>query len=211
MNAATFRIGATDAQIFARLLDAADLAPNTRDLAEAPEGETREAFLRRRAATRRFVAERLGVAATEVEIGHDRRGAPRLLAPQAPLFLSVSGREDFCAIALGSQAIGVDIEPLQPEAEPVWSALHASEAALLRALPKDAQSEVFLRLWTAKEAYLKALGSGFSREPATITVDLDFRLVDESAEVLLAAAEWRVVKLAGRRFLIACVVLEERS
>ena len=207
MNAATFRIGATDAQVFALLLDAADLAPNTRDLAEAPEGETREAFLRRRAATRRLVAERLGVAATEVEIGHDRGGAPRLLATQAPLCLSVSGRKDFCAIALGSNALGVDIEPLEAGAEPIWTALHLSEAALLRALPKAAQGEAFLRLWTAKEAYLKALGSGFSREPATIAVDLDFRLVDESAEVLLAAAEWRVVKLAGRRFLIACVVL----
>jgi 4'-phosphopantetheinyl transferase len=201
-----FRLGTTDAQVFALLLEADDLAPTPRDLAEAPQGVTREAFLRRRAATRRLVARRLGVAASAVEIGHDPQGAPRLLNPQAPIFLSISGREDFCAIALGSRALGVDIEPLEPEAEPVWSALHASEAALLRALPQEAQNEAFLRLWTATEAYLKALGTGFSREPATIAVDLDFRLVDEGAEITLAAGKWRIVELAGRRVLTACVV-----
>ncbi|MFY9656749.1 MAG: 4'-phosphopantetheinyl transferase superfamily protein [Methylocystis sp.] len=206
MNAADFRIGTTDAQVFALLLDVDDLAPTPRDLVEAPQGASREAFLRRRAATRRPVAQRLGVAASAVEIGHDPQGAPRLLAPQAPLFLSVSGREDFCAIALGSRAVGVDIEPLEPEAKPVWSALHASEAAWLCALPKDAQSEAFLRLWTAKEAYLKALGTGFSRDPATIAVDFDFRLFVEGAEVALAAGEWRTVELGGRKYIVACIV-----
>lgn len=210
MNRLDFRLSGTDAQISALLLDADNLAPNARDLSEAPEGETREAFLRRRTATRRLVAEKLGVEPREVEIGHDRRGAPRLLAPQAPLCLSISGRADFCAIALASSAIGVDIEPLQPETSPVWSALHASETAMLRVLPKDAQSEAFLRFWTAKEAYLKALGSGFSREPAAIAVDLDFRLCDEGAPIPLSAGEWRIVELAGRKFLIGCVLLARR-
>ncbi len=210
-RAVDFRVATTDAQVFALLLNSADLALNVRDLAEAPKGETREAFLRRRAATRRLVAARLGLAPADVEIGRDPQGAPRLLAPQAPLCLSVSGRADFCAIALGSSAVGVDIEPLEIEAEPVWSVLHPSEASLLRALSPVAQGEAFLRLWTAKEAYLKALGSGFSREPATIAADLDFRLVDEGIEVPLAAREWRVVRLAGRKFLIACVVLGRRS
>jgi 4'-phosphopantetheinyl transferase len=151
-QALDFRIATTDAQVFALVLDAADLAPNARDLAEAPKGEAREAFLRRRAATRRVVAQRLGVAPADVEIGRDPRGAPRLLRPDAQLCLSVSGRADFCAIALKSSAIGVDIEPLEAEAQPVWSALHSSEAALLRALPEAVRSEAFLRLWTAKEA-----------------------------------------------------------
>jgi 4'-phosphopantetheinyl transferase len=210
LNAVDFRIGATDAQVFALLLDADDLPPTPRDLDEAPQGARRDAFLRRRAATRRLVAQRLGVSASEVEIGHDAQGAPRLLAPQAPLFLSVSGREDFCAIAIGSSTIGVDIEPLEPETEPVRSALHASEAARLRALPKGAQSEAFLRLWTAKEACLKALGTGFSREPATIAVDLDFRVREEGAEVALTAGEWRTVELGGRKFLVASAVLIRR-
>jgi len=163
--------------------------------------------LRRRAATRRLVAQRLGVAASDLEIGRNLNGAPRLLSPQAPLHLSVSGRADYCAVALASSAIGVDIEPLEPETEPVWSALHPSEAAVVRAAAKPARSEAFLRLWTAKEAYLKALGSGFAREPATIAVDLDFRLLDNERDVSLAAREWRLVRLAGRKFLIACVVL----
>lgn len=207
MNRQDFRLAGTDAQVSALRLQSDDLSLTPRDLAEAPKGETREAFLRRRAATRRLAAQRLGVAPTEVEIGRDAKGAPRLLKPEAQLRLSVSGRDDFCAIALASSPVGVDIEPLDPKAEPVWSALHPSEAALLRALSDDAQGEAFLRLWTAKEAYLKALGSGLSREPAGIAVDLDFRFVEGGAEVPLSAREWRVIELAGREFLIACVAL----
>ncbi len=210
-RALDFRIATTDAQVSALLLDAADLAPTPRDLAEAPRGETREAFLRRRAATRRLVAQRLGLAASGVEIARDSKGAPRILSPDAQLCLSVSGRADFCAIALASSPIGVDIEPLEAEAEPIWSALHPSERALLRSLSRDAQSEAFLRLWTAKEAYLKALGSGFSREPAGIAVDLDFRLFNSESEARLSAREWRVVELAGRKFLVASVVLSAHS
>ncbi|ARN82608.1 4'-phosphopantetheinyl transferase family protein [Methylocystis bryophila] len=207
MRRQAFRLATKDAQVFARLLDRDDLALNARDLTEAPKGPTREAFLRRRAATRRVVAERLAVAPAEVEVGHDQRGAPRLLRPEAGLYLSVSGRSDFCAIAIASSPVGVDIEPLEPGTEPVWSALHAREAALLRALPASAQGEGFLRLWTAKEAYLKALGTGFTREPAAIAVDVDFRVVDGGTEPRLLVGEWRAIELAGKRFLIACVVL----
>jgi len=88
--------------------------------------------------------------------------------------------------------------------------VQTATAARLRALPKDAQSEALLRFWTAKEAYLKALGTGFSREPATIAVDLDFRVREEGAEVALTAGEWRTVELGGRKFLVASAVLIRR-
>lgn len=208
MTRQEFRLATGDAQVLALLLDRDDLALNARDLAEAPKGPTREAFWRRRVATRRLVAERLAVAPAEVEVGHDQNGAPRVLRPDAGLYVSVSGRADFCAIALASSPIGVDIEPLEPATEPVWSALHAREAALLRPLPGHAQGEAFLRLWTAKEAYLKALGTGFTREPAAIAVDFDFHVLDPDSEARRLAGEWRVLTLEGQDFLMACTVLD---
>ena len=38
----------------------------------------------------------------------------------------------------------------------------AAEAAQLRALTSDAQPRRFLQLWTLKEAYLKAIGTGLA-------------------------------------------------
>lgn len=199
---------AKDAAVVRVLRPAADaLAPTPRDLAEAPRGSRREAFLRRRAATRRFVAERLGVAPEGVEIGHDPQGAPRLFAPSAGLRLSISGRADFCALALAQTLVGVDIEPLEAALEPVWSALNKQETAHLQSLARAAQGEAFLRLWTAKEAYLKALGEGFSRDLADIAISPEFDVIDTGRVAPVAARGWRGVELDGAAFIVACVAL----
>jgi 4'-phosphopantetheinyl transferase len=184
-----------------------DLSPTPRDLAEAPTGASRTAFLRRRALTRRVVAARLGVAPDAVEIGHDPRGAPRILAPHCGLYLSVSGRDGFCALAIAGTPVGVDIEPLAQDLKPPWTLLHPREAALLRSLDPDARGGAFLRLWTAKEAYLKAWGEGFSREPSHVAIDLDFDITDEGSAPRVVAREWRRFALGGADFLAACVVL----
>ena len=69
-----------------------------------------------------------------------------------------------CAIT-ASRAIGVDIEYLRPlpDAEPLAQRFFSkAEHARIQALPADEQAQVFLRLWTGKEAYLKATGKGLS-------------------------------------------------
>lgn len=184
-----------------------DLPATPRDLEEAPAlHSTRQSFLRRRAATRRAVAARLGVSPAIVEVGHAASGAPRVLAPDASLQISVSGRADFCALAMADAPIGVDIEPLR-EVEPPWSLLHPNEREILETLTGAARLDAFLRLWTAKEAYLKALGLGFSREPAEIAVGFDFSILDAGGAPAIAARGWRRVRLNGDDFIAACVVL----
>ena len=48
----------------------------------------------------------------------------------------------------------------------------APETQALQALDADARQHAFLRLWTRKEAYLKALGLGLSRGPEAIEVGI---------------------------------------
>jgi 4'-phosphopantetheinyl transferase len=183
------------------------LAPTPRDLQEAPSRDpARGAFLRRRALSRRAVAARLGVAPESVEIGHAPSGAPKVLAPGSSLKISVSGRADFCAVAMAEAPIGVDIEPLRA-IEPPWNMLHPRERKALEALRSEARSEAFSRLWTAKEAYLKALGLGFAREPTKIAVGLDFSILDEEAAPTILTRGWRRFALNGEDFIAACVVL----
>jgi phosphopantetheinyl transferase len=203
-----FSCGRDEADVVARVLTEDELEPTARDLAEAPPREAlRTAFLRRRAATRRAVAARLGALARDVEIGHAASGAPLVLAPRCALKISVAGREDFCAVAMSSNSVGVDIEPLRPGAEPPWNVLHPRERAALEALAGAARDEALLRLWTAKEAYLKALGLGLAREPTRVAVDLDFRISDEESTAKVLACAWRRLALGKSEFIAACVVL----
>jgi 4'-phosphopantetheinyl transferase len=200
--------GPTDgATVVALALREDNLAPTPRDLREAPSRDpARGAFLRRRALSRQVVAARLGVAPESVEIGHAPSGAPRVLAPSSSLNISVSGRADFCAVAMAEASIGVDIEPLRT-IEPPWSLLHPNERNALEKLTSAARLDAFLRLWTAKEAYLKALGLGFAREPTRIAIGLDFSVLDEDAAPAILTRGWRRFVLNGEEFIAACVVL----
>jgi 4'-phosphopantetheinyl transferase len=202
-----FRGPTEGATVVALALPEDFLAPTPRDLQEAPSRDpARGAFLRRRALSRRAVAARLGVAPESVEIGHAPSGAPKVLAPGSSLQISISGRADFCAVAMAETSIGVDIEPLRA-IEPPWNMLHPSERKALEALWSEARLEAFSRLWTAKEAYLKALGLGFARESTKIAVGLDFSILDEEAAPTILTRGWRRFALNGEDFIAACVVL----
>jgi 4'-phosphopantetheinyl transferase len=66
---------------------------------------------------------------------------------------------------VASRAIGVDIEYLRalPDAEQLAQRFFSkAEYAQIQALPVDEQAQVFFRMWTGKEAYLKATGKGLS-------------------------------------------------
>lgn len=202
------------------LVDAPKIAPTPRDLCEAPSREpSRARFLARRALTRELVAKRLGASIDEVVVGHASSGAPVVVAPATSLRLSVAARDEACAIAFGCAPIGVDIEPVGAPVEPAWNILHESERRSLAALDEASRHESFLRLWTAKEAYLKALGLGLAREPSQIAViprgEEAFALFETSGsgragEVALEAAQWRRFMAGGDAFIAACVQLREK-
>jgi 4'-phosphopantetheinyl transferase len=195
---------------------ALSLTPTERDLAEAPRREpSRTSFLRRRAFARRALAARLSTSAREVTIGHAPCGAPYIVAPKTDLRISFAWRENFCAVGLASSAIGVDIEPLEKAAAPAWDLVHKGEREDLAGLDEPARHERFLRIWTAKEAYLKALGLGLQREPSEIEIIAasgeTFVLRDRMREISLHAGQWRHIDLRGREFIAACVVLNSNA
>jgi len=91
--------------------------------------------------------------------------------------------------------------------EPPWSLLHPNERNILETLTGEARADAFPRLWTAKEAYLKALGLGFARDPTKIAIGLDFSILDEEAAPTILTRGWRRFVLRGEDFIAACVVL----
>ena len=96
-----------------------------------------------------------------------KRGKPHLI-DQAPFNISHAG--DYAVLALSGRAVGVDLERFRPID---WRRIaerffHPVERAFLA---KSTEPEKdFFRIWTLKESYLKAEGTGFSVSPASFAV-----------------------------------------
>lgn len=150
-----------------------NLPPTASDLDDEsqPLAGRREYFLRRRSVLRHMLAQRLGCAPESVIVAHGVAGAPRVVAPQGNLHISVSARGSFAALAISSAPVGVDIEIVAAPREPLWHVLHPGErSAIERQWREAASDQRFLETWAAKEASLKALGSGFLQDPAATEV-----------------------------------------
>lgn len=109
--------------------------------------------------------------AVSLSFGPDR--APQVVFPPGSgLFLSLARRGPFAALGIARAPIGVDVEVVDAAAEPPWQVLHPDESRGLRACPAAERPARFARLWALKEAYVKALGTGFRRAPESFRVDL---------------------------------------
>jgi 4'-phosphopantetheinyl transferase len=92
-----------------------------------------------------------------------------------------------CGIAPGCP-IGVDIEDAARTGDHLAIAksfFAASEVALLRAASEADWPALFIRLWTLKEAYIKACGQGLSMKLDSFAVSLDppaIRFADPAAD-----------------------------
>lgn len=92
-----------------------------------------------------------------------------VLSDSAPIvpFFNLSHSGDLVMLAISDTPVGCDIERLH---KTILSphVFHPQELAHLRSLPQgDIQNREFLRLWTAKEAFLKAIGTGIDANAAT--------------------------------------------
>lgn len=190
------------------------LEPTALDAAEALRRPAAlgAAFLGRRLLLRRFVAALTGCPAAAVMVSSGA-GRPCLAPPLQGFSVSTASREGWVALALAGSPVGVDVERIGLAQEPAWNVLSPAEQAELRRRPMGDQWPAFLTLWTAKEAYLKAVGLGLSREPRTIEVtvrgsSLAIREGDRPAGT--AAAAWAVMEGPADRLAAACVTLRRR-
>lgn len=84
----------------------------------------------------------------------------------------MSSRGTLSAVALGATRIGIDVERVGRAADIPAHVLHPVEIAWLASLAPEDRARGFARLWTLKEAYLKALGTGLARDTRTFAVAL---------------------------------------
>ncbi len=120
-------------------------------------------FIVGRAKLRQLLGSYLSITAQSLELSSLAHGKPVLAEPRLSFNLSHSG--DLALLAIAHCApLGVDLELLRPELD--WLPLarryfSASEQGALQALAPIQQRNGFFTVWTRKEAWLKAIGSGF--------------------------------------------------
>jgi len=134
----------------------------------------KESYIASRWLQRKVLAHYLGLSPEAVEFLRTDKGKPYL--PQGDLHFSLSHSGHWALLAVGSaELIGVDIEAASATRDLIGIAesyYHPHEFAQLQKLADAAQNDCFYRLWTLKEAFLKAIGTGISAGLEKIAFDL---------------------------------------
>jgi 4'-phosphopantetheinyl transferase len=123
---------------------------------------------------RRVLADFTGVEPGRLCLAFGAHGKPRLVDGWPCFNLAHSG--DAVVLAVADDEVGVDVEELRPLATTDRLARRictARELGDLFALEENDRGDALLRLWSAKEAVLKALGSGIRGSMRSIEVSLD--------------------------------------
>lgn len=149
----------------------AALSAAERDRAGRLSAARRAEFVAGRALMRILLGDILGCPPAQVPIAVTPAGRPEVESPAGsePLGVSLSHAGGLVAAAVSRHAdIGIDIEAAtRPLTAVAWSCSEA-ERAWLTGLPARSRAEGFTRLWTKKEACVKALGTGIRGRLAAI-------------------------------------------
>ena len=134
-----------------------------------------------RGALRSLLARYVGACPSQLELGYAPQGKPLLLGHDLPFNVAHSHGLALVAIAPG-RPVGVDLERVRdlPAATAIAERFFSpAERARLAAAPPVLRMAQFLRLWTRKEAYLKATGGGLGWGRALASVDADRAAIDD--------------------------------
>jgi 4'-phosphopantetheinyl transferase len=106
-------------------------------------------------------------------------------------------------VAIAAGPVGVDIEalPSRETVEEVSGLLHPAERSEILGAPASEQAELFARLWTRKEAYLKAVGVGLAHDFATSYL--------ASAETAAGPPGWSVFNVDAPRGYAAAAAVRD--
>jgi 4'-phosphopantetheinyl transferase len=158
----------------------------------------RSSFTLSRGAMRVLLGRCLDARPAAIRFTYGEKGKPALESPGRIRFnVSHSGDLALFAITLDCE-IGVDIErihAMQDFAGIAKRFFSTEEEMDLMSLPEDQREAAFFRCWTRKEAYIKAIGDGFSAPldgfAVTLRVDAPARLTHIAGDASAAAA-WTV-------------------
>lgn len=169
-----------------------------------PEERCRAERFRVPAAARRFIGARAGlriilgnatgVKPAEVEFLFGERGKPRL--PDEKISFNASDSGDWVVVALSSAEIGIDIEVARIVRRRDRLARRICtdrELEMLAQAPEEERDTLLLRLWTCKEAALKAVGLGLSGGAGNVEAQIPSNGAPRLSHLLDETAKWTLL------------------
>lgn len=154
------------------------LDPSERERARRYRFEPdRRRFVAGRGQLRTLLGRYLAVSPGALSFSYNTYGKPRLARSGAEgLHFNVAHAADRALFALCRVSpIGIDLECIQPAVDlsnlaQIYFA--PEERAALQTLDSETQIQAFFRFWSCKEAYVKALGQGFSLPMCSFAIAL---------------------------------------
>ncbi|MBO0996710.1 4'-phosphopantetheinyl transferase superfamily protein [Bacillus sp. SD075] len=117
-----------------------------------------------------FISDILKEPFQDIHFVLDKNGKPNLVGGRLHFNISHSG--DWVVVGIHNDPIGIDIEEIKNFNihEITKSTFSSKEFRYLFKSPKDLHIEIFFKMWTLKESWLKCIGSGFLVPPNTFSI-----------------------------------------
>ncbi len=170
----------------------------------------RERFIRGRAFLRTVVASRLNIEPKALVLSKNEFDKPFVAGNPIHFNLSHSSATAVLVIS-EKQPIGIDIEFVDRKIEVLElgrTVFTKSEVALLENTlentPENNAKKLFFKFWTAKEAYLKMLGTGLSLEPKKLQLGFDGDMPNSCSSEGRPSCKITYITLADKK-TICCI------
>ena len=134
-------------------------------------------FANRRAILRDILSRYSGIPSHELRINVTATGKPILMNSRAPIHFNMAHSRGIALYAISASGpVGVDIEWVDPNADAMaiaGSHFAPDEIARLLSAREQERGNLFFRIWTAKEAFLKGTGLGLTSGLDRVVVEFD--------------------------------------
>ena|GEM_PF-1107908 len=137
--------------------------------------EDRKEFLLSRLLVRRLGSYYLGIDRSDLILARTEKGKP--LIPDSKLHFNLSHTSGLMACSFGNSPVGIDVEKMT-DRDPGRCSIVArrffskEEQSYLRENPVCDQTEIFYRIFTLKEARVKAAGEGLGRDLSKFSIPM---------------------------------------
>ncbi|MCL2933876.1 MAG: 4'-phosphopantetheinyl transferase superfamily protein [Trichodesmium sp. MAG_R03] len=173
-------------------------------------------FIIARGTLRTILSRYLNIEPKKLQFTYSDRGKPYL--KNTSILFNLSHSQDLALYGITKvNLIGIDLEYIRPmnDAENLAKRFFAlQEYNLIRQLPPQKQQETFLKIWTCKEAYLKAKGDGLGGSLEKVEICLtpekpvEFFSINGDIE---EASHWYLYQFIPQPNYIAAVVVAEKN
>ena len=134
------------------------------------------------------LSQRLSLPQSDIVINKDERGKP-FVEGREDVFVSISHSKGAVMVGISDKPIGVDIEMLKTRRKTVEKRVFTDREISLIDSSTD-ENKAFFVLWTLKESYLKAIGTGFADNAESICFySLDEPILSDSEDYYFSIGE----------------------